>query len=82
MFQLTIISVLILGEVLELLSRARKVVHPKESLLLGIISVPVSKILLIIPVLPGIQGDCKENGLERGQLQNGGQMPCFSAAVS
>jgi hypothetical protein len=32
--------VLILGEVLELLSRAKQVVHPNEGLLLGVVSVP------------------------------------------
>jgi hypothetical protein len=38
-FWLTIISVLVLGEVLELLLGARQVVHPKEGLLLGVVSV-------------------------------------------
>jgi hypothetical protein len=36
---LVIFSVFVLGEVLEMLSGARQVVHPKEGLLLGIVSV-------------------------------------------
>jgi hypothetical protein len=37
---LTIISVLILGEVVELFSGARQVVHSEEGLLLGVVLVP------------------------------------------
>jgi hypothetical protein len=43
-FWLTVVSVLILGEILELLSGA---MHPKEGLILGIISVPCHEDVII-----------------------------------
>jgi hypothetical protein len=33
-------------------------------------------------VLSGIQGDCRESGLEQKQIQNGGGMLGFSSAIS
>jgi hypothetical protein len=53
---LIIISVLVLGEVPELLSGARQVVHPKEGLLL-VLFLSLDKNML--SDFPGIQDDCK-----------------------
>jgi hypothetical protein len=36
--------------------------------------------LSIIPAFPWFQGDCRENGLDKREIQNEGQMPCFSPA--
>jgi hypothetical protein len=30
----------------------------------------------------GLQNDCRENGLEQRQIQNGGEMPSFSPVFS
>jgi hypothetical protein len=57
---LLIVSVLVLGEVPELVSRfiiTWQVVHPEEGLLFGIVSSLVMK--LLSSVFPGIQGDRK-----------------------
>jgi hypothetical protein len=70
------------GEVPELLSEARQVVHPKESLLLGVILVPCNKDVIhhscpsLSPVW--LQGDCRENSVKQRQIQNGGEMLSFS----
>jgi hypothetical protein len=57
-----------------------QVVHPEEGLLLGVVSVPCHKhIIICLSWNPrGLQSDCSENGLEQRQIQNGGEMPCFS----
>jgi hypothetical protein len=55
-FWLINISVLILGEALELLTGARQVVHPEEGLLFGVVFVPCQE---DVTCLSGIQGDCK-----------------------
>jgi hypothetical protein len=54
-FWLTIITVLILGEVPELLSGFivnQQVVHPEKGLLLGVVFVPPRETLSIISALP------------------------------
>jgi hypothetical protein len=33
---------------------------------------------LLSSVFPGIQGECKENDLDQKQIQNEGEIPCFS----
>jgi hypothetical protein len=75
---LTIILVLFMGEILELLSW--RLVHPEESLLLGVLSVPCHEDAFdyfcpfLIP--RWLQGDCKWNDLEQTQIQNG-LLLCF-----
>jgi hypothetical protein len=72
---LGVYSVFVLGEVIELLSGARQV---------GEVLVPCYKEVLdhLGPFLISrwLQGDCRENDSEQRQIQNGGQMPCFSPA--
>jgi hypothetical protein len=57
------------------------VIHPEEGLLLGVVSVPCPEDV-ISSVLPGLEGDCKENDLAQRQIQNEGEVPCFSPAFS
>jgi hypothetical protein len=76
MVGLAIIFVLVLGEVPELLSVARQVIHPKKSLLLRAVLVPCFEDVMnhSCPFLISrwLQGDCRKNGSEQRQIQNGG----------
>jgi hypothetical protein len=67
-----------------LLSRVGQVVHADEALLLGVVSASCHEdVILCLSWNPRwLQGDCKENGLEQRQIQNGGQMPCFSSGFN
>jgi hypothetical protein len=64
----------------ELLSGDSQVVHPKEGLRLGVISVPYHEDVInhfcssLIP--RWLQSDCRENGSEQKQIQNT-EIPCF-----
>jgi hypothetical protein len=53
-------------------------------LLLGVVSVPCHEDVKNLSSWNPrwLQSDCKENGLEQRQIQNGGQVPCFSPAIS
>jgi hypothetical protein len=44
------------------------------------VSVPCHKDV-ISSVPSGLQGDCKKNGLEQKQIQNGSKVPSFSSFV-
>jgi hypothetical protein len=62
------------------------VLCPKESLLLGVVSIPCYEDIMdhscpsFIP--RWLQGDCRENVSEQRQIQNVGQIPCFSLTLS
>jgi hypothetical protein len=74
MFWLTIISVFVLRDVRKVLYGARQAVHPKKGRLLGAVSVPYHEDVICLSWNPRrLQSDCKENGLEQRQIQNGGK---------
>jgi hypothetical protein len=58
-----------------------KVVYPVEVLLLGVVSAPCYK-NDVSSVLPGIQGDCKVNGLDKDRYKTAVGMPSISPAFS
>jgi hypothetical protein len=61
-----------------------QVVHPEELLLLGGISVPCHEdVIICLSWNPKwLQGDSRENGSEQRQIQNEGEMSCFSPTFS
>jgi hypothetical protein len=71
------------AEVLELSSGARQVLHPTEGLLLGVVSLscPID-VMYLSWHTKWLKSDCKENGLQQRQTQNGGHTLCFSLAIS